>query len=180
MTKPNEQLKEEIKKKVFPAVDAVLRKEATTDDFSNDRSEKEVFHIDKDDKQAFLDAISIEDTECIGHTNLNSSKYKEANDTSEAHQFPGQVTRHGERGARGEGEGHVNVGTSTAGIGAHASFGLRREDHYKEEPSSVPAQSERTKIRSTSILTHKLRLVVQADCATRVYSHTPVRAGAGR
>ncbi len=59
MTGPNEQLKEEIKKKVLPALDAVLGKDATTDDFTSTRGAKEVFHIDKDDKQTFLDAITI-------------------------------------------------------------------------------------------------------------------------
>ncbi len=43
----------------------------------------------------------------------------------------------------------------------------------------MPAQSRRTRRQSTSLLAHKLYLVVQADCAIRVYSHTPVRAGAG-
>ncbi len=179
MTKPDEQVKEEIKKKVFPAFDALLRKEATADDFSSDRSEKEVFHIDRDDKQKFLDAITIEDIECSGHTNLNNSEHDEANDTSEAHQFPGQPTRHEERGARAEGEAHANFGNSTAGIGANTSFGFRRDEHSDQAPTSVPAHSTRTTIRSTSVLTHKLHLVVQDDCSIRVYSHTPVRAGAG-
>ncbi len=181
MTGPNEQLKEEIKKKVFPALDAVLGKESTTDDFTSTRGAKEIFRIDKDDKQTFLDAITIKKTECIEHTNFYSLKHDETNHTSEAHQFPGQATRHGERGARG-GEVHANVDNPTAGIGAHASFVHETEEHFEEHfedaPSSVPAHSTRTRRQSTSVRAHKLYLVVQADCAIRVYSHTPVKAGA--
>ncbi len=191
MNEPDKQLKEETKKKVLPALDALLREDAvlgeyaatnttSSNDFSTSaKSSKEAFHIDRYDKQKFLDAISIEDIECISHTNLNSSEYEEANDTSEAHPFPGQPTRHGKREMKVEGDVHGHGGNSLAGAEARSSFEVKKEDCYEEEPSSVPAHSTRTRRQSTSLLAHKLYLVVQADCSIRVYSHTPVRAGAG-
>ncbi len=185
MTEPNEQLKEEIQNKVLPALQTVLREPSTNTTrtsilrFFSARKPREVFHVDCDDKKRFLKAISIEGIECIHHTILEGPQLDERNETTRDHQFPGHPTCHGGREQRVGGRGHGTVNHPLANVGGDASFSYNTQDHYREDPCPVPAHARRTRRRNTAHFTHRLHLVVQANYSIRVYSHTPVRTGAG-
>ncbi len=167
----SEQLKEEIKNKLLPALKSVL------DARGSGGGSKEVFHIDKDDKRDFFKAITIEQIECTHYTVVNASRKQETNDTETDHQFPERTTKGSVKEEQG-GKASARIGDSQAGVEGELKFSSEKKEEYNNSTSPVPAQSIRMHVKGTTLLTHRVHISVQADCLIRVYSHTPVRRGA--
>ncbi len=178
MTRPSEQLKSEIENKVKPAIDTVIVERESITSAENAKKTKGSNHIDRDDWKQFLKAISIERIECVGHTRLDSSRLVETNETRNDHQFEGHPSRYGNQQSIEDGMIRSSLIHQEVHGDAMLRFSVSENDHYSEEPHPVPAQTRRASNQCIDVLTHKLHLVVYADCTIRVYSHTPVRQGA--
>ncbi len=154
----------EIKKKVKPTVKVVAREKFNS------------CHIDRDDLQTFLDAISVTRMEPVAPSCVHQGqKHVE---TGQEYLFPGNPSRQKEKRFKASAGAHSNLTHPVVGARAKGKANWTANEQLQEQPITISHMSQRTLDRKSVHHVYKLHLMVQADSEIRVYCTKPLVIGA--
>lgn len=157
----------EIKKKVKPTVKVVAREKFNS------------CHIDRDDLQTFLDAISVTRIEPVAPSRVHQGqKHVETNLTGQEYLFPGNPSRQKEKKFKASTGAHSNLTHPVVGARAKGKASWTANEQLQEQPITISHISQRTLDRKSVHHVYKLHLTVQADSEIRVYCTKPLVIGA--
>ena len=136
-------------------------------------------HIDRDDLQTFLDAISVTRIEPAAPSRvLQGQKYVETNLTGQEYLFPGNPSRQKEKKFKASAGAHSNLTHPVVGARAKGKASWTATEQLQEQPITVSRMAQRTLAQNSVHHAYKLHLTVKADCEIRVYCTTPLVIGA--